>query len=107
VEPLASLHRVACSFQALHAASVERYSQVQSPESLPGCGQLRVVRAPGDDVGLRLHVVHRERVEVAIGLVRRRRKHRVRVVIERLDGVDVSRDLGVNLLLDQRLGAKR
>ena len=80
---------------------------VEVPQSLPGCGKLRVVGAPGDGVGGGFHVVDGQRVEVAIGLVGRRRQDGVRVVVDRLLSVNVGGDLGIDGAFDGVLRRQR
>jgi hypothetical protein len=54
----------------------------------PGVLKLRIIRAPRYGIGLRLHVIHRECVELSICFVAGWRKKRVRVIIDRDHRID-------------------
>ena len=93
-ETLADL--LACRIEPVHSVRVERRRTVESPQSFPGGGELRIVETPRDQVGLRLHVVDGERIEVAIGFIGWRRQDGVCVVVDYLDGIDEASDLRID-----------
>ena len=55
--------------------------------------RLESARAQRHRVGLRLHVVHRQRVELPVA---RRRQHRMSVIVDRLDAGDLRGELRVH-----------
>ena len=96
---------VAGGAEALHGLGRQRRRLGEVPQRLPGVGQLRVVGAPGDRIGLRLHAVDRERVETAIAGEVRRRQHGVRVVVDRGSRGEQASQLGVDVARRSRLRA--
>ena len=92
--------------EAGEGGGVEGRCALEAEEGAPGRGELRVVRTPGEWVGLRFHVVDGESVEVAVGGVFGRGEHGVGVVVDGGDGGDLFRESGVDLLLGDGKGSE-
>ncbi len=107
VEALAGFDGGARGFEAFHPVGVERDGQVDAPESLPGGGKLGVVGAPGDGVGLGLHVVDGEGVEVPVGSVGGWGQDWVGVVVDGGGGEDVGVEFGIEGAFESGLGVER
>ncbi len=100
----ASLYHLARRLQSLHPLSVERPLKVRRhievPQRLPCREQLRIVRAPHHHIRRRLHVVDRQSIEVAVRLIVRRRKNRVRMIVDRLRRINLRGNLRIDVVGD-------
>jgi len=94
---LTLLHAGSRRLQIGHGFCIERAFPLETPERPPRRGELRIVGAPCDRVGLWGHVVDRKCVEVAVGGIGRRGEDGVRVVVEGRGGVYESTQLGIDV----------